>query len=199
MNLNSKTWTENSVKTIKPDNQEYNQEYIDSLNYSPKYIAIYSFKLAKLLIRKGFIVKDIKKNYKLNEKEVVFYFEYSEALNEVMRNYKTITNKQASYSAIVIQKVENGYMIDGYDLANPYFNVLTPILTGKKTGVEVNGRNVIYYNNWKNDIQQVKYKTIFSSVQELFNVICGYGKYLENIEVYEEGDNSTTMHFYQPF
>lgn len=94
MNLNSKTWTENSVKTIKPDNQEYNQEYIDSLNYSPKYIAIYSFKLAKLLIRKGFIVKDIKKNYKLNEKEVVFYFEYSEALNEVMRSYKTIANKE---------------------------------------------------------------------------------------------------------
>lgn len=94
MNLNSKTWTENSVKTIKPDNQEENQKYIDSLNYSPKYIAIYSFKLAKLLIRKGFIVKDIKKNYKLNEKEVVFYFEYSEALNEVMRSYKTITNKE---------------------------------------------------------------------------------------------------------
>ena len=102
--------------------------------------------------------------------------------NYHMNLYKTITNKQASYSAIVIQKVENGYMIDGYDLANPYFNILTPILTGKKTGVEVNGRNVIYYNNWKNDIQQVKYKTIFSSVQELFNVICGYGKYLENIE-----------------
>ena len=94
MNLNSKTWTENSVKTIKPDNQEDNQEYIDSLNYSPKYIAIYSFKLAKLLIRKGFIVKDIKKNYKLNEKEVMFYFEYSEALNEVMRNYKTVANEE---------------------------------------------------------------------------------------------------------
>lgn len=71
-----------------------NQKYIDTLNYNPKYIAIYSFKLAKLLIRKGFIVKDIKKNYKLNEKEVVFYFEYSEALNEVMRNYKAITNKE---------------------------------------------------------------------------------------------------------
>lgn len=94
MNLNSKTWTENSVKTIKPDNQEDNQKYIDSLNYSPKYIAIYSFKLAKLLIRKGFIVKDIKKNYKLNEKEVMFYFEYSEALNEVMRNYKTVANEE---------------------------------------------------------------------------------------------------------
>ena len=94
MNLNSKTWTENSVKTIKPDNQEDNQKYIDSLNYSPKYIAIYSFKLAKLLIRKGFIVKDIKKNYKLNEKEVMFYFEYSEALNEIMRNYKTIANEE---------------------------------------------------------------------------------------------------------
>lgn len=102
--------------------------------------------------------------------------------NYHMTLYKTITNKQVSYSAIVIQKVENGYMIDGYDLANPYFNVLTPVLNGKKTGIEVNGRNVIYYNNWKNEVRQVKYKTIFTSVQELFNVICGYGKYLENIE-----------------
>ena len=79
-----------NATTIDSDNQEY----IDSLNYSPKYIAIYSFKLAKLLIRKGFIVKDIKKNYKLNEKEVMFYFEYSEALNEIMRNYKTVANEE---------------------------------------------------------------------------------------------------------
>ena len=105
--------------------------------------------------------------------------------NYHMNLYKTQTNKQASYSAMIITRVENGYMLDGYDLSNPYFNVCTPILTGKKTAVEVNGKSVIYYNDWKlneKDVKKIKYKTIFYSVQELFNVICGYGKYLENIE-----------------
>ena len=105
--------------------------------------------------------------------------------NYLVSLYKTLTNLQASYSAIVIQKVPTGYMIDGYDLANPYFNVLKPVLAGKKTGVEVNGRNVIYYNNWNKKVEQVKYKTIYSNIQELFNVICGYGKYLENVEGWE--------------
>lgn len=103
MNYNAKNKSNSNYNTERPpvmDNTNAitidsdNQEYIDSLNYNPKYIAIYSFKLAKLLIRKGFIVKDIKKNYKLNEKEVMFYFEYSEALNEVMRNYKTVANEE---------------------------------------------------------------------------------------------------------
>ena len=71
-----------------------NQKYIDSLNYNPKYIAIYSFKLARILIRKGFIAKDIRKNYKLDKKETVFYFEYSEALNDIMQNYINITSKE---------------------------------------------------------------------------------------------------------
>ena len=100
--------------------------------------------------------------------------------------YKSQTNKQSVYSAMLITKVENGYMLDGYNLSDPYFNVFEPILTGKKTNVEINNKNVIYYNNWKtdgdNNVRRVKYKTIFTSVQELFNIICGYGKYLEEIE-----------------
>lgn len=35
--------------------------------------------------------------------------------------YKTITDKQYSYSAIVIQKVESGYMIDDYDYEKAIF------------------------------------------------------------------------------
>lgn len=100
--------------------------------------------------------------------------------------YKSQTNKQATYSAMIITKVENGYMLDGFDLSDPYFNICEPILTGKKTPIEINGRSVIYYNNWKttgtDNVTRIKYKTIFSSVQELFNVICGYGKYLEELE-----------------
>ena len=120
--------------------------------------------------------------------------------NYTIKLQKSKTNKQYGYSAIVITKVSNGYMIDGYDLSNPYFNVLIPEYSGKKTSIDINGKNVVYYNVWKqDDIQKVKYKTVFKSVQELFNVICGYGKYLENIEgwIFNKvlSDSGTTINF----
>ena len=102
--------------------------------------------------------------------------------NYHMSIYKSNTDRQVTYSAMVITKVNRGYMLDGFDLANPYFNVLKPVEGGKTTNIEINGRNVIYHNNWKDEVRQVKYKTIFGNIQELYDVICGYGKYLENVE-----------------
>ena len=84
------------------------------------------------------------------------------------------------YSAMIITKLGNAWMIDGLDFEKPYFEVLTPIKNSKKTSIEVNGRNFVYYNNYSDNILKVNYKTIFTSAQELYNVICGYEKYLES-------------------
>lgn len=100
--------------------------------------------------------------------------------NYFMYLYNSQTPKQETYSAIVISKTQKGYMIDGYDVGNPYFNVFVPYTSGKRTGVTINGRSVTYYNDWKSEVKQIKYKSVYTSVQELFNIICGYGKYLES-------------------
>lgn len=94
--------------------------------------------------------------------------------------YKTITDKQYSYSGIIVQKVSNGYLIDGYDFSSPYFTCLKPEINGKKSPIGVNGRNVLYYNEWKEDTVNIKYKTVYGSLQDVYNVIIGYGKYLES-------------------
>lgn len=85
-----------------------------------------------------------------------------------------------SYSAILIMKVGKTWMIDGYDYDHPYFDVLVPNKNGKKTPVEIDGRNFTYYNNYTDVVESVRYKTVYKSAQELYNVICGYGKYLES-------------------
>lgn len=96
--------------------------------------------------------------------------------------YKTITDRQFAYSAMVFQKVENGYMIDGFDYEKPYFTVKTPQYNGRKSTVNIGGRNVIYYNEWTNNLQTINYKTVLSSIQDIYNIINGYGKYLEDEE-----------------
>ena len=85
-----------------------------------------------------------------------------------------------SYSAMLITKYDNMWMLDGYDYENPYFKILTPKKESKKTPIEVNGRTFTYYNIYNTEPVSIKYKTIFTSAQELYNVICGYGKYLES-------------------
>ena len=102
--------------------------------------------------------------------------------NYYMDMYKSLTTNQYSYSAMIVQKVDDGYMLDGYDLEKPYFKVKIPEYNGKKSPIEVNNKNYIYYNQWTNEIKQYNYKTVFKSIQELYNVICGYGRYLEDVE-----------------
>ena len=92
-----------------------------------------------------------------------------------------ITGNIYRYSGIIIRQLPNGWLIDGFDKEYPYFNIFTPIINGKKSPVEINGRNFTYYHNYNNEITQIKYKTIITSAQEVYNIICGYEKYLESI------------------
>lgn len=94
--------------------------------------------------------------------------------------YKSNTPYIFAYSAIIIVKTDRGYMIDGYNKVEPYFLVYEPERSATKTNVEINGRNVVYYNVWKNNIKKIKYKTTFTSIQDLYEIICGYGQYLNN-------------------
>lgn len=118
--------------------------------------------------------------------------------NYKLNIYKSNTPQIFSYSAIIIIKTNKGYMIDGYNATEPYFLVYQPERNAKKTTVEINGRNVFYYNVWKDNVKKVKYKTTFTSIQDLFDIICGYGKYLEKtvgIEFTQINENGVLVDF----
>lgn len=117
--------------------------------------------------------------------------------NVHMNIHKSLTDKILAYSAIIIVKNDKGYMIDGYNVNEPYFMVKNPIINGKKTAVEINGKSVVYYNQWDNSYTKIKYKTTYTSVQELFTIICGYGKYLEDngVEFITINDDSAIIDF----
>ena len=92
-----------------------------------------------------------------------------------------IIGKIFNYSAMIITKVDNTWILDGYDTEHPYFDILLPKKNGKTSTVEIGGRNFTYYHEYLNAPQPIRYKTVFTSAQELYNTIIGYGKYLESI------------------
>ena len=85
------------------------------------------------------------------------------------------------YSAVIIQKLPEGWLIDGFDDEYPYFNIFKPIKNDKKSSIEINGRNFTYYNTYFDEITSIRYKSIITSPQEVYNILCGYEKYLESI------------------
>ena len=50
--------------------------------------------------------------------------------------------QEASYSGVVVQAVEGGYKLFGYDIVHPYFNTLVPLISGRSKKVRVGGKSI---------------------------------------------------------
>ena len=50
--------------------------------------------------------------------------------------------QESVYGGVVVQAVEGGYKLFGYDIVNPYFNVLVPVISGRSKKVRVGGKTI---------------------------------------------------------
>lgn len=87
-----------------------------------------------------------------------------------------------TYSGMSIVKTKRGYLIDGFDMSDPYFRVRMPETTGKKSTINVNSKTFYYYHQYKNAVTKVPYKTEFDDMQDVYDVIIAYGRYLTENE-----------------
>ena len=92
--------------------------------------------------------------------------------------HKSVPFFNARYSAMIIERVQNGFRVSGYDKDNPYFTVVLPMVTGKKSVIKVLDRAVDYYSEFTNLKLDVPYGTEFTSLQQIATLICGYERYL---------------------
>ena len=87
-----------------------------------------------------------------------------------------------TYSGMSITRSKKGYVIDGFDISDPYFKVRMPETTGKKSTIDANGKTFYYYHHYKDEVTKIPYRKEFATMQEVYDVINGYGKYLTENE-----------------
>lgn len=92
--------------------------------------------------------------------------------------HKSAPFQNVRYSAMIIERVENGFRISGYDPENSYFTIVPPMITGKKTAVKVLDRAVDFYTEFTNFKLDIPYGTEVQTLQQVANIICGYERYL---------------------
>lgn len=100
-------------------------------------------------------------------------------------DYNLLLNKSTPlqkirYSAVVIEKVSDGFKISGYDNENPYFNIVLPETNDNQysTNIAVNRYQVKWYTKFRTVRASVPYGTILSDLQQVANFLAGYEQWL---------------------
>lgn len=56
--------------------------------------------------------------------------------------YQGASIEEASYSAVIVQVVDGGYKVYGYDITNPYFSIYNTFKNGASTNIRVGGKDI---------------------------------------------------------
>jgi hypothetical protein len=106
-------------------------------------------------------------------------------------HYKSPPVKKYFYSGVRIVKSADGYKVYGYNNVEPYFNILKTKQNSNNMRIEVSNSHVIEYHDHDAIATQIKYGTEYTSIQDMYDFMISYGKYLESIGFKFEQYDST--------
>ena len=97
--------------------------------------------------------------------------------------YKNQTIAEVIYSSVIVQKVEGGYAVIGNSTTDPYFQIQTPVTTGRYTTIDVgrtesSSTSVSIPLDFSDNTELVPYSQIYSSKQAVANFLTSYGEFL---------------------
>ena len=82
------------------------------------------------------------------------------------------------YSALIIKKTSAGFEVSGFDTSNPSFTIIAPDTASASETITVLNDSVKYYSKFNRYTLTVPYGTVFTTLQQVANLMCGYEQYL---------------------
>ena len=93
--------------------------------------------------------------------------------------YKSTPVDKLVYSAVIVEKTNNGYTVRGYNLGNPYFIIIPSVVNGKAHRITVLNRTATIYHDYQQLKLTVPYGYEFTSLQQVVDFLISYERYLE--------------------
>jgi hypothetical protein len=106
--------------------------------------------------------------------------------------YKSQPKFDTFYGAIKVTLTDDGYMISGYDTSKMYLEYTQVAYNSKKTIVPMGNISIIKYKEFTNTISRLDYNTILTKEQDVYDLIRGYGNYLNSFGWVPEWDTVAT-------
>ena len=82
------------------------------------------------------------------------------------------------YSAVTVEKVPNGFRVDGFSQNINYFPTLKPINNGNVNNIVIQDLSVKVARDYSQTVEIVEYGSIFRKPQDLAQFLASYGSYL---------------------
>lgn len=99
--------------------------------------------------------------------------------NQHVYLYRSGSIGEYFYSGVVVQIVNNGYKVFGYDAINAVFNVIPNNVAGLRHVTTLGNLKVTFYQQGLSTTESVGYGTIFNTPQQVVDFLTSYGRWLE--------------------
>jgi hypothetical protein len=112
--------------------------------------------------------------------------------------YKNQPFADITYSALIIERVVDGYAIFGYSTVMPYFQILASASNGVLQTITAGGATVRVPAQYTDNIVQIPYGYTFTNTTVVVDFILSYGKYLESQGlIFDDQENGYTLNWTQ--
>lgn len=86
--------------------------------------------------------------------------------------------RKVVYSGVVVEKSNNGFIVSGYDLSNPYFTIIPSLANNNAYAVTVGQQRGVIYRDYQSKKITVPYGYEFTTRQQVVDFLISYGRYL---------------------
>ena len=112
--------------------------------------------------------------------------------------YKNQPFANITYSALIIERVVDGYAIYGYSTISPYFQILVSASNGMLQTVSAGGATVRVPAQYTQNIAQIPYGYTFTNTTMVVDFILSYGEYLKTQGlIFDDRENGYTLDWNQ--
>ena len=94
--------------------------------------------------------------------------------------YKNVPFDQLTYSSVIVQSTGNGWAVYGYNMSQPYFNILQSRTAGALATISSGGSTIRVPVEYTNNVVQIPYGYVFINRTLMADFLLSYGALLQN-------------------
>ena len=148
----------------------------DLLNYLQNYNVQLSYRMAGFSGKQYFkVLAEQNSPSSTNESILIPDADINLVLN------KSTATANPRYSAVIIEKRDNGWQVSGYDNSHPYFLIVPASTTGLYQTITTLKTSVNYYEEFVDYKVIIPYGTTFTTYQQVASFLAGYERYLTSL------------------
>jgi len=94
--------------------------------------------------------------------------------------YKNVPFDQLTYSSVIVQSTGAGWAVYGYNMSQPYFNILQSRISGALATISSGGSTIRVPVEYTNNVVQIPYGYVFINRTLMADFLLSYGALLQN-------------------